>query len=71
MPERVDLKIETLTVKEAVEQLRALGLSITPERLAAGIRQGVFPFGSAVQLSKMSVEIYKVLFEKWIQERVS
>lgn len=71
MPERIELKIETLTLKEAVERLRSLGMSITPERLAAGIHQGVFPFGSAIQLSKMTVEIYKVPFEKWIQERVS
>ena len=71
MPERVDLKIETLTVKEAVERLRELGMSITTERLAAGIHQGVFPFGSAVQLKHMTVEIYKVPFEKWIQERIS
>lgn len=71
MPERVDMKIETLTVKEAVDELRALGMSITPERLAAGIRQGVFPFGAAVQLNQMTVEIYKVLFDKWINERIS
>ena len=64
-------RIETLTVDEAVEELRELGMSITPERLRAGIHQGVFPFGTAVQLKHMTVEIYRVLFDKWKAERAS
>lgn len=64
-------KIETLTVKEAVDELRMLGMSITPDRLRAGIDQGVFPFGICIQMKDNEYEIYRVLFEKWKAERVS
>lgn len=64
-------RIETLTVKEAVDELRMLGMSITPERLRAGINQGVFPFGICIKMKDYEFEIYRVPFEKWKSERVS
>ena len=64
-------RIETLTVKEAVEELRMLGMSITPDRLRAGINQGVFPFGICIKMKDYEFEIYRVPFEKWKSERVS
>ena len=64
-------KIETLTVKEAVDELRMLGMSITPDRLRAGINQGVFPFGICIKMKDYEFEIYRVPFEKWKSERVS
>ena len=64
-------RIETLTVKEAVDELRMLGMSITPERLKAGINQGVFTFGICIQMKDYEYEIYRVPFEKWKSERVS
>ncbi len=64
-------KIETLTIKQAVDELRELGMNITPDRLRAGINQGVFPFGICIQMKNFEFEIYRVPFEKWIAERVS
>lgn len=64
-------KIETLTVKQAVDELRELGMNITPDRLRAGINQGVFPFGICIKMKNFEFEIYRVPFEKWIAERVS
>ena len=63
--------IETLSVQEAVEELRLLGMSVTPEKLREGILQGVYPFGTCVKLKTNTYDIFRVLFDKWIAERVS
>lgn len=64
-------KIETLTVKEAVDELRMLGMNISVDRMKAGLNQGVFPFGVCIKMKNFEFEIYRVPFDKWVQERVS
>ena len=39
-------QIETMTVEEATEKLRSLGMKISPTTLRDGMAQGQFPFGS-------------------------
>lgn len=63
--------IETLTVQEACEELRLLGMSVSPEKLREGIQQGVYPFGTCVKLKTNTYDIFRVLFNKWIEERIS
>ena len=63
--------IETLSVQEACEELRLLGMSVSPEKLREGILQGVYPFGTCVKLKTNTYDIFRVLFDKWIAERVS
>ena len=63
--------IETLTVQEACEELRALGMSISLDKLRDGIEQGVFPFGICIQMKERKFDIFRVPFDKWISERVS
>lgn len=64
-------KIETLSVKQAVDELRALGIKTSPDKIRAGILQGAFPFGVCIKMENFECEIYRVPFEKWIAERVS
>lgn len=67
------MKIETITPAEATEQLRAMGISISPDTLRAGLEQEKFPFGLSVETKSGGkwYQIYKKLFEEWIEERAS
>lgn len=64
-------KIETLTVNEVVDELRALGVKTSPNKIRAGILQGVYPFGICIKMNNLEFEIYRVPFDKWVAERVS
>lgn len=63
--------IPTLTLNEAAAYLRAQGLGISNDTLAAGLEQGVFSFGAAFRPNGRNrvAMIYKVLLDQWIQER--
>ena len=65
--------IETLTVAEATEKLRALGLRISAETLRKGLEQGVFPFGEHIQgrTGGNCYFIYRRLFDAWVKERAA
>lgn len=63
--------IVTLSTRQAIERLRAAGLSITDETLRNGLEQRVFPFGNVVRSSAGNpvVYIYGKLLDEWIRER--
>ena len=63
--------IKILSVAETCRILNEHGMSITPERLRAGLQQGVYPFGVAIKLKEYCYEIYSNLLYKWVQERIS
>lgn len=59
-----------LTVEEATEKLRALGMRISPTTLRSGMEQGRFPFGDYIKTDKSCVcYVYAKLLERWIVER--
>lgn len=63
-------RIATLTVQDAAQYLRDRGLSISPDTLRQGIRQGVYPFGLVIELDKSPVyQIFKKQLDTWIAER--
>ena len=64
-------KLETLSISQAVNELRALGVKTSPNKIRAGIIQGVYPFGICIQMDNNEFEIYRVQFDKWVAERVS
>lgn len=66
-------KIATMTTEEATEQLRALGIRISPQVLRDGLEQGAFPFGDCIEgrKGKRIYHIYKRKFDEWVTERVS
>lgn len=69
----MDKMIRAIQVKEAVEILKAHGFTVTVNRLNMGLRQGVYPFGDAVEMPGGSwvYAIYTTLLYKWIEERSS
>lgn len=65
------MQIETMTVEEATQKLRAMGVKISTTTLREGIAQGQFPFGSYIKTDKSCVcYVWTRLLEKWVAERV-
>ncbi len=63
--------IETMTIQEVYEALSEMGVKTTPYKIRAAIAQGVYPFGVRIQLERQEFEIYRALFEKWVDERAT
>lgn len=58
-----------MNVVEATEQLRSMGMRISPETLRDGIEQNQFPFGNLIRRKSGSPVcfIYRKKFEEWVQ----
>ena len=52
--------MEKLTIQEVADDL-----NIDVRTLRAGLEQGVFPFGVAIQRQRMTYHIWKDKFEAW------
>lgn len=65
------MTITTLNLEEATKVLRDTGMRISKDSLSEGLKQGMFPFGSAYkgQNGGTVVFIYKKLLDQWIAER--
>lgn len=67
----MDSMVESMTVEEATQKLRAMGVKISTTTLRDGIAQGQFPFGSYIKTEKSCVcYVWTRLFERWVSERV-
>lgn len=63
-------RIATLTVQDTAQYLRDRGLSISPDTLRQGIKQGVYPFGIVIEMERSPVfQIFKKQLDAWIAER--
>lgn len=58
-----------ISTRVASKILKANGFDISENKLNAGLRQRVYPFGDAVELTEWSYAVYAVLLERWIAER--
>ena len=69
----MDIKIETMTVAEATEKMRAMGIKISAETLRDGIEQKVYPFGDFVckRTGGKVYTIYTKLFDEWVKARIA
>lgn len=65
------MTIETMTVQEAAEQMRLAGIKISPELLRDGLEQRVYPFGVYIKSRHGGnvYQIYRRLFDQWMEER--
>lgn len=66
--------IPTITPKEAVDRLRALGMNTSETAIRDGIEQKIFPFGDCVLIQDgvkrtRRFYIYEKLFNEWIAQR--
>ena len=65
--------VETMTIREAVERMRALGMKISDAAVTEGLKQKVSPFGDCV-ISKRGSPIYTIytrLFDEWVAQRAT
>ena len=69
--ENENVRIETMTVAEVCQALQSMGVKTSPLKIRAAISQGVYPFGICIDMKDREFEIYRSLFEKWVEERVS
>lgn len=61
----------TISPQEAVEVLRASGMSIGVDTLRLGLLQGTFPFGAAVKTEKTAVYwVFPKDLHRWIKEHL-
>ena len=64
--------IETMSLNEATEYLRQHGMRITNTTLAAGIEQGLYPFGLCIRGDVKPVyQIFVRLLDEWIERRAT
>lgn len=66
--------IYTITPKEAVDRLRALGMNTSETAIRNGLEQGKYPYGECILFQDGAKQtrrfyIYEKLFNEWIAER--
>lgn len=61
--------LKVISTQAAVDRLEEVGFHTNRTRIEAGLKQGVYPFGSAIKLKEYVYEVYSTLLEKWIAER--
>ena len=62
--------IETMTLNQASKYLRDKGLILSPDTLADGLENGVYPFGVCIRTDRSRVfQIFKKKMDAWIAER--
>ncbi len=64
-------QIETMTVQQVYEEMRVLGIKTTPSKIRAALDQGKYPFGISIKMKTQECEIYRTLFDEWVEERIS
>lgn len=64
-----NLRVETMTLNQLVQEKRALGIPCCEETEKAGIIQKVYPYADYIERKKAVFVIYRKLFEQWIAER--
>lgn len=64
----------TITLVKTMDILREEGYEISPDKLKAGICQGVYPWGDVISrtegLNKNDIYVvYTMLLKKWLEKR--
>lgn len=66
----MDGKIGLMTVEEAAQKMRDMGMKISAKTLREALAQDKFPFGTYIKTEKSCVcFVWTRLFEKWAEER--
>ena len=58
-----------MTVADTVKVMRDAGIKSSPDRVMAGIEQGVYPWGDCIKLRSPEYTVYRKVFEQWMKER--
>lgn len=62
----------TMTCRDVYYAMRKAGIRSSPERIAAGIESGYYPFGKVVNVGetgRRTIEIYSVDFYAWLESK--
>ena len=62
------IPVQTLTVEEAQGVLYRAGVEISREYIQEGLREGLFPFGMAIQMNHYKYIIFKKKLADFIRE---
>lgn len=63
----------TMTISDVYYAMRAAGIRSSPQRVAAGIKSGAYPFGTVIatgETGRNTYLIYKVDFLAWLQTKI-
>ena len=63
----------TMTITQVYKELRAAGIRSSPQRIAAGIESGAYPFGEVLskgETGRRSFLIWRVDFEAWLESKM-
>ncbi len=63
----------TMTLSDVYYAMRDAGIRSSPQRIAAGIATGAYPFGRVVaegDTGRRTFEIFRADFCKWLQEKM-
>lgn len=66
-------KTPTMTLAQVYHELRAAGIKSSPQRIAAGIERGAFPFGEVScvgESGRRTFLIWRVDFEAWLESKL-
>lgn len=61
--------VPTMTVKQAYDRMRSVGIRTSEQKIRAMIDAGQYPWAISCMMNQREYEIYKVLFDKWLAER--
>lgn len=63
----------TMTVKDVYYAMREAGIRSSPQRVAAGIVSGAYPFGTVIstgESGRKTYLIYRVDFLNWLKSKI-
>mgnify|MGYP003312019682 FL=1 len=58
----------TMSVQEALDVFRKYGIQMGQPKLQEGLRQGIFPFGFAIELEHWTFTIWRLDFYEWLSK---
>lgn len=58
----------TMTVEEVANRMRDAGIKTSIPKVRAAIMQGKYPFAIGVQMKHQEFEVYRPLFEQWLDK---
>ena len=62
----------TMTMRELVREMRAVGIQCTDRIVSDGIASGLYPFGNVVnvgQTGRRTIQVFRVDFEAWLRSK--
>ena len=56
----------TMTVQDALQLFRKYGIQMGQEKLQEGLKQGIYPFGDAMEMTQWTFTIWRLSLYRWL-----